>query len=348
MMRAPWVVVFLLTAAAVSTVARPGAGQAQDPVARAAAVLAQAREALGGTDKLAEVKRLHASGTIRRGAETVNLTGELELFVELHDKFRRDESLTINAQGQELERKAIVNGANSWEETRRGGGLVDFGVGGGDVGGGDFAGAGGADGAARGATPPTSGSEGARTGGAQSAGDAEHRARQTEFARVLLALLLTSESPLRWVGTAKSPHGEADVLEINTADGTATRLLVDAKTRMPLMLTWSGVPQDAFATLVGRAGFGRGRGRGFTRGGGGGDARGAEAEGSATGPARGRRGGPAAEPTTLQMFLSDYRVVGGIKLPHLMTRGANSEITEEWIVKNYRLNSNFSANTFSK
>ena len=53
-------------------------------------------------------------------------------------------------------------------------------------------------------------------------------------------------------------------------------------------------------------------------------------------------------PTTLQMFLSEYKTVNGIKLPHLMTRGANGEITEEWIVKNYRVNPNFNADTVSK
>ena len=79
---------------------------------------------------------------------------------------------------------------------------------------------------------------------------------------LLLAVLLTSDTPVNWIGTAKSPDGEADVLEIRTADGTGTRLLIDSKTRMPLMLTWTGVPQDAFAALVGRAGFAGRGGRG--------------------------------------------------------------------------------------
>jgi hypothetical protein len=48
------------------------------------------------------------------------------------------------------------------------------------------------------------------------------------------------------------------------------------------------------------------------------------------------------------MYLADYKTVNGIKLPHLVTRGANGEITEEWIVKNYRINPNFRANTFTR
>jgi hypothetical protein len=328
------------------------AGQAQDP-AKGAAILAEARQALGGDDTLAAVQRLRADGTIRRGAGNVNLEGDLEFYIERPNKFRRDENLTINAAGQEIDRKEVVVGAESWEETRRGGGAIDFGGGGGgDVGGGDGGGGGdaggGGGGGGRGARGGQAGEVG--RGGAPVDADAQNRARQTEFARIQLAVLLTSETPVNWIGTAKSPDGEADVLEIKTPDGTATRLLIDAKTRLPLMLTWTGVPQDAFAALVGRAGFaGRGGGRGGRGGGRGFPGRGGD-PGAGQDQGRGGRGRGAGslEPTMLQMFLSDYKTVNGIKLPHLMTRGANGEITEEWIVKNYRVNPNFNADTFSK
>lgn len=351
-MHAARVEVSLLAVAFAGLLAGPVSGQAQD-AARGAAVLAEAREALGGGDKLGEIKRLQANGTIRRGAGTVNLTGELEFFIELPGRFRRDETLLINAQGQEIERKEVVNGADSWEETKRGGGLVDLGGGGGDLGGADAAGA---DAGGRAGGQPAA-AEGAPSGRGQTRGgigaspEAQHLARKTEFARVLLALLLTAETPVNWIGTAKSPDGEADVLEIKTADGTATRLLIDAKSRMPLMVTWTGVPQDAFAALVGRSGFAGRGGRGGRGGGRGAEGRTGEPPAAASPEGAGGRrgGGPGGlAPTMLQMFLSDYRVVGGVKLPHLMTRGANGEITEEWIVRNYRINSNFNSNTFAK
>jgi hypothetical protein len=323
-------------------------------------VLAEARKALGGDEPLAAVQRLRADGTIRRGAGTVNLEGDLEFYIERPNKFRRDENLTINAAGQEVDRKEVVVGSESWEETKRGGGAVDFGGGGGDFGGGDGGGgggdaAGGGGGGGRAGGQPGA-APGSRAIAAPANPEAPHRARQTEFARILLAMLLTSDTPVNWIGTAKSPDGEADVLEMKTADGTATRLLIDSKTRMPLMLTWTGVPQDAFAALVGRAGFagrggrgGRGgQGRGGFPGRGGAGRGGDPAAGGQDQAAGGRGRGGSLEPTTLQMYLSDYKTVNGIKLPHLMTRGAGGEITEEWIVKNYRINPNFNADTFAK
>jgi len=55
-----------------------------------------------------------------------------------------------------------------------------------------------------------------------------------------------------------------------------------------------------------------------------------------------------AKPTTLRMYLSDYRVVNGIKLPHLITRGSGDQVTEEWEIKSYKINPNLKADTFKK
>src|SRR5690606_25256536 len=135
-MRVQRVGVFLLGGVAAVVAAGAGvSGQAQDP-GKGAAILAEAREAVGGAQRLAAVQRLRADGTIRRGAGTVNLEGDLEFFIELPDKFRRDETLIISAAGQELDRKEVVVGAESWEKSTIGGGAVDFGGGGGDLGGG--------------------------------------------------------------------------------------------------------------------------------------------------------------------------------------------------------------------
>ena len=48
------------------------------------------------------------------------------------------------------------------------------------------------------------------------------------------------------------------------------------------------------------------------------------------------------------MHLSDYKVVNGVKLPHLITRGANGQTAEEWTIKSYRINPTFKGNTFIK
>src|SRR5688572_25679329 len=335
------------------------AGQAQDPVVRGAAILADARKALGGDDKLAAVKALQARGTVRRGAGEVNLEGDLDLSIELPKKYLRKESIILGGNGQGLDRVEGLNGNEAWEEIKFGGG-VNFG----DGGGGDFGGGGGGD--FRGG-----GNRGGRAGGQPGAPQADGRggqapvdpelakqqqliARQTEVTRVLLAMLLTTDVPVRWIGTAVTPQATAEVLEIRTADGTPTRIMIDSKTSMPLMLQWTGIAQDPLAALAGRAGFGRRGGRGGRGGFPGGGFPGGGRQGGGQ-PARGAqpdagivRADALAQPTALQMFLSDYKTVNGVKLPHLMVRGAGDQITEEWIIKSYRINPNFKPETFSK
>lgn len=51
---------------------------------------------------------------------------------------------------------------------------------------------------------------------------------------------------------------------------------------------------------------------------------------------------------TLEMHLAEYKTVNGIKLPHLITRGVSGETNEEWVVRSYRINPSFRANTFTK
>ena len=85
----------------------------------------------------------------------------------------------------------------------------------------------------------------------------QRRNLQSEVSRLLIALLLTSDTPFRWIGTAQSPEGNADVLEVKTPDGVATRVFIDTMTHMPLMLSWTGPAGRGF----GRGGQGR-RGQG--------------------------------------------------------------------------------------
>jgi hypothetical protein len=343
-MRFQGVVSVLIVALAIS--GSVYAGQNQDAVAKAATILAETRKALGGEDKLAAITRLEAKGTVRRGAGEVNLEGDLELSVELPNKYLRKESIILGGGGQGLDRTEGLNGTDAWEEIKFGGGVNfdgDFG-GGGNRGG--RQGAGGQAGQGR---------QGAAGDPAQADPERQKelqlRARQTEVTRVLLAMLLTSETPVRWIGTAVSPQATAEVLEVQTADGTPTRLLIDSKTYTPLMLTWTGVPQDPLAALAGRAGFGRGRGGrgrgGFPGGFPGGGRQGGQQPQAGAAPTE-TRADALAQPTTLRMFLSEYKAVNGVRLPHLLVRGAGDQVTEEWVIKNYRINPNFKADTFSK
>ena len=142
---------------------------------------------------------------------------------------------------------------------------------------------------------------------------------------------------MAWVGTAESPDGNADVLEIKPPEGPATRLFLDQATHMPLMMT-----------------LGRWRPRQFGRRGGGPDGAAPRRAGGAAPPAAAAAGRPraagrrAASRSRSKCTSSEYKAVNGIKLPHLITRGVNGQTNEEWEIKSYKINPNFKANTFTK
>jgi hypothetical protein len=338
----------LIGVLAILAFATPAVAQTED-TAKGASLLAEARKALGGEDKLAAVKRLHVKGEMRRGQGQVTLEGDSEVFLELPDKFRRNESLSLGPGGPGIDRVEALNGNEIWDENN-GGGFGRGGFGGGFRRGGG----GGLGGGQNGDAVPGQGR--GQNIDPERLKELQLRNRRAEVSRLLFAILLTTDSPVAWVGTAQSPDGTADVLEIKSADGTATRLFLDAASHLPLMMTWSA-----------------GGGQRAARGGQGGRARGdgpppdapqvappapaadpgqaSTPSGAATDTVQGRRGrgfGGGAVPATLEMHLSDYKVVNGLKLPHLITRGTNGATAEEWAIKSYRINPNFKGNTFTK
>ncbi len=324
----------------------PAARAGQQPEeAKANSVLAEARKALGGEDKIAAVKRLQVNGTTKRENGNFNLEGDTEIFLELPDKFRRNESLTLGGGGTGIERKEILNGLEFSTEVSGDFGGRGRGRFGGGVPGGGAGAAAGADG--RGAQAPSPETQ-------ERLREFQRRNLQSEVGRLLVALLLTSDTPFRWIGTAQAPEGSADVLEVKTPDGVATRVFIDTMTHMPLMLSWTGPAGRGF----GRGGQGR-RGQGppdqggAPQGGAPAEGRGAgdqpAAGGAPADAAQGRRGrGAQGPPATLEMHLSDYKAINGIKFPHLITRGASGETNEEWVIKTYKVNPNLKANTFTK
>jgi hypothetical protein len=210
---------------------------AQD-AAKGAALLAQARQALGGEDRLAAVRTLDVRGPFRRAAGQNTIEGELQIRLERPDKLRRDEDLSPPGGGPAIVRTEVLNGEDLWDENPAGRGAGRFAMrgGGGDRG--------------RGADAPAI--DPARMA------EVQRRARQTDLARLLLVWLLATDAPVAWVGVAEAPDGRADVLEIAPAGQPAMRLFLDESSHLPLMLTWQamapqrgrgGRPPQAQATL---------------------------------------------------------------------------------------------------
>jgi len=321
-----------LTLAAVVVVTLfPHPAHPQD-AGRGASLLAEARKAIGGDDKVAAVTRLQVSGTFLRSTGPDQIVdGDFDVFIELPGKYRRNE-LTGFA-GANVDRTEALNGDDVWEETSGGftggrgfpggGGFRGGGGGGGDRGGGGRGGFGG------GGRPPQN--AGAARAEAAAPPDErlkeqQRRTRQAELARLALVWLLTTDGPVTWIGTAESPDGTADVLEVRPANGVPTRLFLETSTHMPLMITWQGQPSRGGD--LGRRGSGQGR-----RGG---------APAGAPSPA------PAPGQATLELYMSQYKTVNGIKLPHLITRGTAGTTQEELRIKSFKINPNFKADTFTQ
>ena len=302
---------------------------ANDP-AKGAALLAEARKALGGDDKFKAIKALEVKGKSARAQQQATLQGDFEIAIEMPDKFRRKESLGLSDINVDIVQ--LLNGAEGSTNVKLGGAAA--GIGGfEDGGGGGNRGRGGR------------GNDIARFllgGDTSDDPEEQHKVVLVAQARMVMALLLTAKDPVSWVGVAESPDGRADVLEFKTADGTATRFLLDEKTHLPLMLSWTGTVQS----FNNRGGGNRGGGN---RGGGGAPPNFPQSQN----PNQGRGGGnnnnrATAQQANLQMHLSDYKAVSGLKFPFLIQSGANNETTEELVVKNIRVNPSFKADLFTK
>ena len=297
----------------------PYPAHAQD-AAKGASLLAEARKAIGGDDKLASITRLQVSGTFLRstGPDQV-VDGDFDVFIELPGKYRRNE--ITGFAGANVERSEALNGDSVWDQSSGGltGGRGFPGGGFGRGGGGNRGGGGGGDfrggGFDRGRNGNADASQAAAAPADERLKEQQRRTRQAELARLALVWLMTTDGPVTWIGTAQAPEGTADVLEVHPASGAPTRLFLDPSTHMPLMITWTGQPS--------RGGDIRRRG--------------------AAAPAVSAQG-----QATLELHMGEYKTVNGIKLPHLITRGTEGTTQEELKIKSFKINPNLKADTFAQ
>jgi H/ACA ribonucleoprotein complex subunit 1 len=332
-----------LLAAALAASPAMAQAPANDTV-KGAALMAEARKALGGEDKLAAVKRLEVKAEFTQVTANQTLDGDVTMMLEGPDKYRRDEEIFLPGGSITITRTLALNVADAWEVTEGG---LPGGFGGRGGRGGDFGGRGrlgGVLGGAVGGEPTPATQDPARQAALR---EQQRRTRQTELTRFLVAFLTATPETPAWVGTAVTPKDEkADVLEFKTADDTVTRLFLDITTHVPLMMTYSGPAPRGQGRQGGEAGGFRGR-----RGGGDGAAGAPPApppvDAAAAAPAQaGGRGGAVGQPTTVEIYIGDYKVDGGVKIPRHITREINGEIQEELRIKSVKLNPNFKPNTF--
>ena len=199
-------VVFATSAVLVTSIASFVHLQAAD----AAAVLAAARDAMGGNKRIEAVRTFIANGRTRqiRGDNLVPI--EFEIQVELPDKYSRRDEFPAQDAGPAT---AGFNGDR----------LIQIPP----------------------APPPV-----ARAGGPPAPTPAQQeaamRARvataRQDFARLMLGLFASSYAsfPLTfdYVAQAEAPEGKADVLDVTGPANFTARLFVNAQTHLPIMLSW--------------------------------------------------------------------------------------------------------------
>ena len=183
---------------------------------RAAKVLADARRALGGEERLSAVKSLSTTGRTRRVQGDNLVPIEFEMLIELPDKYlRRDE---IPAQ----ESDPTTIGFN-------GEGLVQIPP----------------------AAPPAPrpGMPAPPPGMFENMLKARALTARQDFARLMLGLFATSYKayPLtfRYVGQAEAPQGKAHVLEATGEANFTLKFFVDMQTNLPIMVSWSAPARPA-------------------------------------------------------------------------------------------------------
>ena len=295
---------------------------AQAPDERAAKVLADARTALGGAEKLDAVKSFTTTGRTRRVQGENLVPIEFEVVVELPDKYlRKDE---IPAQ----ESDPTTTGFNA--ET-----LLQI--------------------------PPPAPPEPRPGMPAPPPGMFENLLKQRlvtakqDFARLMLGLFATSFKayPLtfKYIGQAEAPQGKAHVLEASGDANFKMRFFVDMETHLPIMVSWTAparpaAPSPGMRTPAPTEGRPAGRG-----------APGAPSSPGATAPASaapapgaataGKPAAPSAAASATgdkpsapeqRLYFSDYRDVDGIKLPFRLRRGVGTSTTEETTFDRFRIN----------
>jgi len=270
----------------------------------ATAVLAAARQALGGEKKLTAVKTLTAVGRTRqvRGDNLVPI--EFEIFIELPDKYVRKDEIPAQESGPN------ASGFNADALVQDPPPVMP-------------------------PIPP-----GAPPDAANAAQQRMSAARVTtlkqDFTRLTLGLFASSFAsyPLTftYVAEAEAPQGKADVLEGKGPNNFTVRFFISRDTHLPIMVSWTapagrGMPPGRGAPGAGGApGAPAAPGAPGARG-----ARGAEGAPSAAAPA------PPTPPEN-RIYFADYRDVDGMQFPFRLRRAVGADTIEETTFDRFKVN----------
>src|SRR4051812_6423376 len=219
--------------AAAIAFAQPVTYLAQE-AGKAAEILALARKAIGGT-KLDTLKAFTVQSAVQRNAGSMQLNSDVELFVEMPDKYARVET---GSGGPGL----VIAGAGT---TGFNGDRVLQKLGGGAPGGTMIIRMG------PGGPAPAAGGEKPTPEQLAQMNTSMLRSSRIEISRLMLGWFAMAHPAARaeysYLGEAESPDGKAYVLQVKNADGLDARLFVDEQSKLPLMITYRA-PQPRMIT----------------------------------------------------------------------------------------------------
>lgn len=284
---------------------------AQD--ARATEILAKTRAAVGGA-KLEALKAFSLQASTQRNVGQVQMAADLEIALELPDKYLKSETsrggmagLTLSS-GFNADRAILPAGASF-----SGGGTVMFRMGpGGPV------------------NDASKMTDEQRT----QLNTITLRNARGELSRLMLGWFAMAHPSLQaqftYAGEAESPDGKAHVIDVKGAEGFEARLFIDQNNHLPLMLTYKGrQPRMVTQSRTGPASE--------------------DERKKLQADAQQQIKREMAEPQPLvefSMFFENWREVDGITFPHVMRRAVAGETTEEWTINKVKVNPKLDSKKF--
>lgn len=277
---------------------------------RAQEVLKQAREAIGGEEKLQKVEGLQINGTYRRVFGDRQMGGDREISISLPNRYLVEDAMNAGGLSTSMINTRALNGERAWSGSSGGGGGMFIRMGG----------PGGQE-----ATP-----EQIEAG--------LRRAFNAEFSRYLLAMILTPPPSLaveyKYAGESDVEDVQADVIDVSAPDNFKVRIFFDKNTHLPLLLSYRG-PKPRVMTMTRQAG-GTVKPEDMKK-----HREEAEKKLQAETPA-------IPEEVDFYIRLTDHKKVGGVMLPHKFTFLADNEVSEEFEISKYQVNPQFKADRFEK
>lgn len=299
----PCLCLLLFTSSALAGGQRAGDSQARE-------ILKQAREAVGGEQRLQKIEGLHINGQYRRVFGERQLAGDREISIVLPNKYLVEDSMNPGGLSTAMINTRALNGDHAWSGTSGGGGGMIIRMGG----------------------------PGGQQASPEQMEQMLRRIYQAEFARYVLAMTLAPPASLaveyKYAGESDVDGEQADVLAVTGPDQFSVRLFFDKKSHLPLLLSYRG-PKPRVITLSRPAGS---------------SAKQEDLRKSAKEAQKKMQAEGAAAPEEVDFYirLSDHKKVDGLMLPFKLTFLTESEVAEEFEISKYQLNPQFKADKFEK